>query len=74
MLIGLIASLAWLLLTKEAFQNIYGFSAADAAAKAPAPFSQPGLVTIPLGFVVLVVVSLATKSRIGAASPVVTRN
>ena len=28
-----------------------------------APFSQPGLVTIPLGFLVLVVVSLLTQPR-----------
>jgi cation/acetate symporter len=27
------------------------------------PFSQPGLVTIPLGFMVLVVVSLLTPRR-----------
>jgi cation/acetate symporter len=32
------------------------------------PFSQPGLVTIPLGFVVLVVVSLMTKRRGEAAT------
>jgi cation/acetate symporter len=69
-LIGLVSSLTWLLLTKEAFQNIYGFSAADAAAKAPAPFSQPGLVTIPLGFVVLVVVSLLTRPRDRVGFPV----
>jgi cation/acetate symporter len=34
------------------------------ASRAIAPFSQPGLVTIPLGFAVLVVVSLMTgKTR-----------
>jgi cation/acetate symporter len=73
-LIGLISSLTWLLLTKEAYQNIYGFSAADAALKAPAPFSQPGLVTIPLGFVVLVVVSLLTLPRDRVGFPVETKN
>ena len=57
---GLTVSLTWLLLTKEAYQFVYGFSANDAAAKAIAPFSQPGLVTIPLGFIVLFVVSLMT--------------
>jgi cation/acetate symporter len=31
------------------------------AERSPVPFSQPGLVTIPLGFVVLVVVSLLTQ-------------
>ena len=28
------------------------------------PFSQPGIVTIPLGFVVLVVVSLLTRAHV----------
>lgn len=61
-LIGLVSSLTWLLLTKEAYQFVYGMSAADALAKAPAPFSQPGIVTIPLGFIVLIVVSFLTAS------------
>ena len=38
--------------------------------KSPVPFSQPGLVTIPLGFVVLVVVSLMTKPQAAAPRPV----
>ena len=58
--IGLCASLGWVLVSKEAFQFVYGYDAATAAAKALVPFSQPGLVTIPLGFLVLVVVSLMT--------------
>jgi cation/acetate symporter len=69
-MVGLISSLTWLLLTKEAFQFVYGFSAVDALGKAPAPFSQPGIVTIPLGFIVLVTVSLLTKSE--AREPVLT--
>jgi cation/acetate symporter len=43
---------------------VYGLPAADA----PMPFSQPGIVTIPLGFATLVAVSLVTKSRDAAAS------
>ena len=61
-LIGLVSSLAWLLLSVPAFQFIYGFSADEATKRALVPFSQPGLVTIPLGFVVLVVVSLLTPA------------
>ena len=57
--IGLISSLTWLLLSAPAYQYVYN---ADPA-KAIAPFTQPGLVTIPLGFIVLVVVSLATSGR-----------
>lgn len=62
-LVGMFSSLGWLLVTKDAFEKIYGFDAATAAAKALAPFSQPGLVTIPLGFLVLVVVSLLTRTK-----------
>lgn len=61
--VGLLGSLAWLLLSVPAFQNIYGYTAADAAKAAVVPFSQPGIVTIPLGFVVLVVVSLMTSRK-----------
>ena len=57
--IGMASSLAWLLLSGPAYQYVYN---ADPA-KAIAPFSQPGLVTIPLGFAVLVVVSLMTPAE-----------
>jgi cation/acetate symporter len=53
------ASLAWILLSGDTFKDVYGLSA-DAS---PVPFSQPGLVTIPLSFVVLILVSLATQKR-----------
>jgi cation/acetate symporter len=55
--VGLISSLGWLLLSGPAFRDLYGLPAQNAIA----PFSQPGLVTIPLGFVVLIVVSLVTR-------------
>lgn len=58
-LVGCFGSVAWLLLTKEAFVNVYG----QAGHLGYVPFSQPGLVTIPLSFVVLVLVSLVTKRR-----------
>ncbi len=54
---GLFSSLAWVLASGEAYKNVYGLDPATALV----PFSQPGIVTIPLGFVVLVVVSLLTK-------------
>lgn len=56
-LVGMFSSLAWILLSADTFAKIYGLDPADALV----PFSQPGIVTIPLGFVVLVVVSLLTK-------------
>jgi cation/acetate symporter len=55
--VGMVSSLTWILLSADTFSKVYGLSAADA----PMPFSQPGLVTIPLGFATLVVVSLMTK-------------
>ena len=55
-LVGLASSVAWLSLTKEAFANVYGIPGATGVM----PFSQPGLVTIPLSFAVLVAVSLLT--------------
>jgi cation/acetate symporter len=50
----MLASLAWILLSADTFEKVYGWSR-DASI---VPFSQPGIVTIPLGFLVLVVVSL----------------
>jgi cation/acetate symporter len=57
--VGMVASLGWILLSADTFEKVYGLS----RDLAPVPFSQPGLVTIPLGFVVLVVVSLLTRPR-----------
>ena len=58
-LIGTLSSLIWLLLTKEACQNVYGIK--DSAGYVP--FSQPAIITVPLGFIVLVVVSLFTEKH-----------
>ena len=57
--VGMVSSLGWILLSAQCFKDVYGMD----PTKSPVPFSQPGLVTIPLGFVVLVVVSLMTKVR-----------
>lgn len=57
--IGLISSLSWILLSADTFKDVYGID----PAKALVPFSQPGIVTIPLGFAVLIGVSLMTKRR-----------
>lgn len=60
---GLVSSLAWIMLSADTIEKVYGYSAADAAASALVPFSQPAIVTVPLGFATLVVVSLLTGSR-----------
>lgn len=66
-LIGMISSLGWILLSGQVYRDVYGLD----PALAPAPFSQPGLITIPLAFVVLVVVSLMTRGghSAGQAAP-----
>ncbi len=60
-MVGMIASLGWVLGSKEALQFVYHFAPAEAAANAIVPFSQPAIITVPLGFLVLIVVSLLTK-------------
>lgn len=62
-LVGMTSSLAWILLSGDTYKDVYKLPPADAWA----PFSQPGIVTIPLGFLVLIVVSLLTQRR-GRAS------
>jgi cation/acetate symporter len=57
--VGMVSSLGWILLSGETYERVYGLPAADAVV----PFSQPGIVTIPLGFIVLVGVSLWTRPR-----------
>jgi cation/acetate symporter len=54
--VGLLSSLAWILLSQDAYTNLYKITSHPA----PMPFNQPGIVTIPLGFLVLIVVSLFT--------------
>jgi len=53
--VGLLSSLIWILLSADAYTNLYG-----SKSPAPMPFNQPGIVTIPLGFAVLIIVSLFT--------------
>jgi cation/acetate symporter len=62
--VGMVASLAWILLSGDTFKDVYGLS----PDRSPVPFSQPGIVTIPLSFAVLVLVSLVTKPASRAAS------
>ena len=62
--VGMVAALGWILLSADTFEKVYGLP----RDLAPMPFSQPGLVTIPLGFLVLVVVSLLTQPPCHARS------
>jgi cation/acetate symporter len=54
--VGMLASLGWILLSADTYEKVYGWSREASVV----PFSQPGLLTIPLGFLVLVAVSLAS--------------
>jgi cation/acetate symporter len=60
---GMISSLGWILLSQQCYRDVYGL----APEKAIVPFSQPGLVTIPLGFAVLVIVSMLTRSSVAGS-------
>ncbi len=62
--VGMTSSLAWILLSADTYKEIYKLNPADS----PVPFSQPGIVTIPLGFLTLIVVSLLTRPRTGEAA------
>ncbi len=57
--VGMLSSLGWILMSAQAYQDVYGWNPGDALV----PFSQPAIVTIPLGFLVLVAVSLMTQRR-----------
>lgn len=62
--VGMVSSLTWILLSADTFSKVYGVP------RYPwldnyIPFSQPGIVTIPLSFITLIVVSLMTRESGG---------
>jgi cation/acetate symporter len=63
--VGMVSSLAWILLSGDTYAAVYDLPADQAIV----PFSQPGIITIPLGFIVLIVVSLFTQ-RTGTAAAI----
>lgn len=63
-LVGMVSSLGWILLSSDAYKNIYNLDPAMSLV----PFSQPAIITVPLGFLVLVVVSLMTPPPESAAN------
>jgi cation/acetate symporter len=62
--VGIISSLALIALSPELFK-IYGLDPLDA----PFPLNNPGIVSIPLSFLTLVVVSLLTQKKEPATAP-----
>lgn len=63
-IVGMLSSLGWILLSAQAYSDVYGLNPANAIV----PFSQPAIVTIPLGFLVLIAVSLCTKPARASAA------
>jgi cation/acetate symporter len=63
-LVGVVASLGLILFSPDLYKQ-YGLD----PARAPIPFSNPGIVSIPLSFLTLVVVSLLTARRAPKAAP-----
>jgi cation/acetate symporter len=61
---GMVVSLGWILLSAQAYKEVYGWDPSTAMV----PFSQPAIVSVPIGFLVLVVVSLMTRNRSEAKS------
>jgi cation/acetate symporter len=61
-LVGMTSSLCWILLSDETFAKVYGLDRPDWIASL-IPFSQPGIVTIPLSFLSLVGVSWFTQPK-----------
>lgn len=55
-LVGMVSSLVWILLSAQTYKDVYGLNPETALV----PFSQPAIVTIPLGFLILILVSLLT--------------
>ncbi len=68
-LAGLISSLVLILLSQDTYTNVYHL----VGVKAPNPISQPAIISVPISFITLVVVSLLTqKSTLPITEPVIT--
>ena len=61
---GIVSALLLIALSPDLYK-LYGLD----PTKAPVPFSNPGIISIPLSFLVLVVVSLCTQPKGTPAEP-----
>ena len=57
-LVGTIASVLWIAFSPEMYKSLYGLDPKTAQL----PFSQPGIITIPLSFIIILLVSEMTKT------------
>jgi cation/acetate symporter len=58
-LVGLISSLGMILLSQETFNNVYNL----VGVTAPVPINNPAIISVPLSFITLIVVSLLTQKK-----------
>jgi cation/acetate symporter len=61
-IVGMTSSLTWILLSADTYSKVYNTPRPPLLDQL-IPFSQPGIVTIPLAFAVLIVVSLLTRPK-----------
>ena len=57
--VGIVSALGIILLSPSTYADIYGLP----ATAAPIPLDNPGIISIPLSFITLVVVSLVTQKK-----------
>jgi len=58
-LVGLTSALGLILLSQETYNNVYGL----VGVTAPVPLNNPAIISVPLSFITLVVVSLFTQKK-----------
>ena len=58
-IVGLLSALIMIILSPDTYSQVFN----KAASSAPMPFSQPAIISVPLSFITLVVVSLLTKKN-----------
>ena len=64
-IVGLLAALIMIILSPDTYSQVFN----QPADNAPMPISQPAIISVPLSFITLVVVSLLTKKNNNAALP-----
>lgn len=60
--VGMVSSLGWILCSADSMSKVFGFTGHAGFV----PFGQPGIVTIPLGFLTLVAVSKMTRKKVAS--------
>jgi cation/acetate symporter len=62
-LVGMISAVGLILISPSMYAKYYGISRSQALDIAPLPIDNPGIISIPLSFITLVVVSLLTADK-----------